>query len=437
MAQDKKSNPSKASTDSTPQGEKEAVNGDNSNGIDNPKIDGKSTGAKKTKTESADPLAKLESEIKQSRADEKQSAAPKAKAVNSTSSDGVSSPNNVNKKASNWLAIFALLFSVASSALVGFFWWQSQVWLDNQQQLDQLKQQNLISTQQTLSELQAKVGQLQRVSEQKLNQAESSNKSVNDALSSLAARVKELGQSQPNYWLAAEAGYLINLAERRLLVEQDVNTTIQLLLDANQRLSAMQNPSVFHIREAISEDIASLYSIKQPESDDVYLAISGLINEVQLIKFAQVYIPKPNTNSDAQPKVSDQAGDFVDNLLISVKRFFGNFITITRRDAKVQPQLPADQQWFVRANLTTQMLMAQNAVVNKNQAVYNDSLIQTQKWLAQYFDTDNPRVIAVIATLIELQRKDVGLVLPTGLTAQPLIDNFLKQQIALKESNND
>lgn len=437
MAQDKKSNPSNASSDSTPQGEKEALHGDNSNGIDNPKIDGKSTGAKKPQNESADPLSKLASEVKQSRANEKQTATPKAKSANPPSSPALSSANNGNKKASNWLAIFALLFSVAASALVGFFWWQSQVWLENQQQLDQLKQQNLISTQQTLSELQAKVSQLQRVSEQKLNQAENSNKSVNDALSSLAARVKELGQSQPNYWLAAEAGYLINLAERRLLVEQDVNTTIQLLLDANQRLSAMQNPSVFHIREAISEDIASLYSIKQPESDDVYLAISGLINEVQLIKFAQVYIPKPNTSSDAQPKVSDQAGDFLDNLLISVKRFFGNFITITRRDAKVQPQLPADQQWFVRANLTTQMLMAQNAVVNKNQAVYNDALIQTQQWLAQYFDTDNARVIAVIATLIELQRKDVGLVLPTGLTAQPLIDNFLKQQIALKESNND
>lgn len=462
MAQDKKSNPSKASNELTPPGEKEVAD----------------VNKAATKTDddlsTLESLAKLESEIKQSRDAEKANQTAdvkkedtaktpikdpvidstvensKSKSTSDTSSfKGTSAKTSSTKQATpkantdkvkkqtSWFSIFAFIFSVAASAFVGFFWWQSQLWLKNQEQVDQLKQQAVINTQQSLNQLQAKLNQLQLVVEQKQNQTQNNSAKINDSLNSLAARIKELGQSQPNYWLAAEAGYLINLAERRLLVEQDVNTAIQLLLDANQRLTAMQDPSVFHIRAGISEDIASLYTVKQPDSDSIYLSISGLIKQTENIKFAQVYIPKPNTDTELQPEVSGEVDDWYNNLLTSLKRFFGNFITITQRDAEVQPQLPADQKWFVRANLTTQMLMAQNAILDKNQALYEDALKQVETWVMQYFDTDDAAVISFITTLNALKQKDIGLSLPTGLQAQPLISNYLQQQIMLKESAND
>ncbi|MBU2918117.1 uroporphyrinogen-III C-methyltransferase [Psychrosphaera sp. F3M07] len=453
MAQDKKSNPSKASNELTPPGEKEVAD----------------VNKAATKTDddlsTLESLAKLESEIKQSRDAEKANQTAEVKKEEITQSKvkatagkssvennkGQPSPDKTSstnkdtaktqtvkvKRQTSWLSIFAFIFSIAASAFVGFFWWQSQLWLKNQEQVDQLKQQAVINTQQSLNQLQAKLNQLQLVVEQKQNQTQNNSAKINDSLNSLAARIKELGQSQPNYWLAAEAGYLINLAERRLLVEQDVNTAIQLLLDANQRLTAMQDPSVFHIRAGISEDIASLYTVKQPDSDSIYLSISGLIKQTENIKFAQVYIPKPNTDIELQPEVSGEVDDWYNNLLTSLKRFFGNFITITQRDAEVQPQLPADQKWFVRANLTTQMLMAQNAILDKNQALYEDALKQVETWVMQYFDTDDAAVISFITTLNALKQKDIALSLPTGLQAQPLISNYLQQQIMLKESAND
>ena len=440
MAQDKKSKSLKTSDALTPQGEKEVV-------------DAKSpTSKKKDELSTAESLAKLESEMKASRdagkvKDEKaKSAETKADKNTSTANDDRSNQTMkdttkpVVKKTTatrSWFAIFAFIFSLAASAFVGFFWWQSQIWLKNQEQVEQLKQQALINTQQSLNQLQEKLTQLQLATEQKQSQTQDNTTKVNDALSSLAARVKELGQSQPNYWLAAEAGYLINLAERRLLVEQDVNTAVQLLLDANQRLTAMQDPSVFHIRTAISEDVASLYTIKQPDSDSVYLAISGLMAEANTIKFAQVYIPKPNTSKKEQAEVSSDVNDFWSNIATSFKRFFGNFINITQRDAQVQPQLPADQKWFVRANLTTQMLMAQNAILDKNQARYDDALKNIETWTNQYFDSNDDAVISFMITLNSLQQQDIGLSLPSGLNAQPLIANYLQQQLSLKENKND
>lgn len=453
MAQDKKSKTSKTSNELTPQGEKEVLDAKNSTSTK--QDDSLSTKESLAKLESE---VKLESQIKKNRATEKQtgskSADPKkpetssSKAQANKTAEAPSSANSTKepekkvstsktKKPRSWLAIFAFIFSIAASAFVGFFWWQSQLWLKNQEQVEQLKQQAIVNTQQMLNQLQTKLTQLEVMSEKKLNQTEADTKQINDSLSTLAVRIKELGKSQPNYWLAAEAGYLINLAERRLLIEQDANTAIQLLLDANQRLTAMQDPSVFHIREALSEDVASLYSIKQPDSDSVYLALSGLIEETKSIKFAQVYIPEPNKTANKELQVSSEVNDWSDNLLISVRRFFGNFITITHREAKVQPQLPADQKWFVRANITTQLLMAQNATVDKNQALYNDALAKTEDWVSQYFDATDARVMAMVVTLSELKQKDIGLILPEELNAQPLIANYLKKQISLREKDQD
>lgn len=445
MAQDKKSKTSKTSNDLTPQGEKEVLDAKNSTSTK--QDDSLSTKESLAKLESE---VKLESEIKKASAAEKQADSKDAGSKKPETSSSAKSTKEPEKKISasktstaktkkprSWLAIFAFIFSIAASAFVGFFWWQSQLWLKNQEQVEQLKQQTIVNTQQMLNQLQTKLTQLEVMSEQKLNQTEADTKQINESLSSLALRIKELGKSQPNYWLAAEAGYLINLAERRLLIEQDANTAIQLLLDANQRLTAMQDPSVFHIREALSEDVASLYSIKQPDSDSVYLALSGLIEETKSIKFAQVYIPEPNKNAKKELQVSSEVNDWSDNLLISVRRFFGNFITITHREAKVQPQLPADQKWFVRANITTQLLMAQNATVDKNQALYNDALAKIEDWIAQYFDATDARVMAMNVTLSELKQKDIGLVLPEELNAQPLIANYLKKQISLREKDQD
>jgi uroporphyrin-3 C-methyltransferase len=179
MAQDKKSNPSKASNELTPPGEKEVAD----------------VNKAATKTDddlsTLESLSKLESEIKQSRDAEKANQTAevkkeeitqskvKASAGNSSvennkgqpSPDKTSSTNKDTaktqtvkvKRQTSWLSIFAFIFSIAASAFVGFFWWQSQLWLKNQEQVDQLKQQAVINTQQSLNQLQAKLNQLQLV----------------------------------------------------------------------------------------------------------------------------------------------------------------------------------------------------------------------------------------------------------------------------------
>ncbi|NVK24237.1 MAG: uroporphyrinogen-III C-methyltransferase, partial [Gammaproteobacteria bacterium] len=161
------------------------------------------------------------------------------------------------------------------------------------------------------------------------------------------------------------------------------------------------------------------------------------INEVQHIKFAQAYIPQPLSDTNEQETVSEDLNDWQQNLMISIKRFFGHFITITKRDAQVQPQLPAEQQWFVRSNLTTQLLMAQAATLDQHPARFNDAIEKLQLWTAQYFDNQDARVAAFMTTLNSLSQTDVGLELPTGLSSQALISNYVTEQLALKHSDSE
>ena len=404
-------------------------------------------------------LAKLEAElatekeqeVKQSEKVETERAKPKkrkaSKAENVSSDSSLDNNFNENKatqpsqvvKSRSWLAVFAFLFSLIAIAGVAFIWWQSQVWLKNQEQMEQLKQQSLLNTQQTLNQQQAQITDLLT----KLSQQQNNQQTVQQSLDSMQSRIKELGESQPNYWLAAEANYLINLAERRLLIEQDAGTAMRLLVDANMRLAAMQDPSVFHIRTAISQDIAALKVVNQPNTDDIYLALSGLLGQVPALPFAQVYIPQPNQVQSEAAQVSDNIDDWQDNLMVSVERFFAHFVTIRKQEMQVQPQLPADQQWFVRANINTELLMAQNAVLDKNQQRYLDAISIINQWSQQYFDQSKPEVVAFVNNLAHLSKQDVELVLPGELAAQALIANYVIEQLQLKEQtpveepNND
>lgn len=387
--------------------------------------------AQESKEDAAQALAKLEADLKAEQ--DKKSTKPDTSTVSKKKANPTPTANTQVVKSRSWLAVFAFLLSLGAIAAAGFVWWQNQLWLQNQEQLNQIKQQSLLNTQQSLNQQQAQITDLLS----KLSQQQNTQQSTQQSIDLMQNRVKELGESQPNYWLAAEANYLINLAERRLLVEQDVNTAIQLLVDASQRLAAMQDPSVFHIRTAVSEDIAALRVVKQPNTDDIYLTLSGLLNQVKTLPFDQAHIPDLKQESEQTVEVSDNIDDWQHNLAVSAKRFFAHFITVRKQGTQVQPQLPADQQWYVRSNLTTQLLMAQNAVLDKNQQRYIDAINTISLWSQEYFDTKEPSVVAFVNGIEHLSKQNVELVLPSGLATQPLIANFVIEQLKLKEENND
>lgn len=345
-------------------------------------------------------------------------ATDNAKSVKSSTSKPV--------KSGRGLAFFATLLALIALGGSGYLFWQAQMWLKTQQQVENLQQQSFENSQQTINQLQSRVTSLQS----ELSQSRNQQNALNQTLLDLQARTQELGETQPNQWLAAEALYLVNLAERRLLIERDINTALQLLVAANTRLTAMNDPSVFALREAISKDVAALHAIKQPSTEAIYLALSGVVDQVSKLEFKDSYTPQ-KVIEEATPEVSSESSDWQHNLAISFERFLNNFLRVKVRNVETGPQLPTDQQWYVRSNITYQLLQAQHAALNGQQALYLDGVSKSQNWIAMYFNNDSDLVVATSTTLDELLNKDVSLTLPTQLTSQSLISDYVRNELNL------
>lgn len=335
----------------------------------------------------------------------------------------------------SWWGFLAFWISLAAASAVGYLWWQAKLWQndlqasvsESQQANQRLANQSFKQANETMTQVQRHLAQLQQ------NQQNSNDFVVASQrdLTALSQRVKELGQSQPNTWLAAEASYLVNLAEHRLIIEKDVNTAIQLLIEANLRLTAMNDPSVFYLRTSISEDIARLSSVTTPETEAIYLSLSGLMSQVANWPFAHKYIPEP-TATEPEVDLSEDVAEWRDNLAKTVDKLMTNFIRIERRDVKVEPELPPSERWFVRANISAQITAAQHASLNHQSDVYAQSLQQIELWIKQYFDQQSATVQSALNTLLALKQKSVTISLPNELSSQALLANYVNSLQAQK-----
>ena len=400
--------------------------------------DAKTATDKKSNADEA--LAKLQQDLEQAKQAEAEKAeeklAPTAaqkpqKRAKAKESANKATANQTAKpvKSGRGLALFSTLLALIAIGGCGYLFWQAQMWLKTQQQVENLQQQSFENNQQTINQLQTRLASLQS----ELNRSRSQQGALNQTLVDLKARTQELGETQPNQWLAAEALYLVNLAERRLLIERDVQTALQLLVAANTRLTAMNDPSVFKLREAISKDVAALHAIKQPSTEAIYLALSGVVDQVSKLEFKDTYTPQIEAVEESK-EVSSESSDWQQNLAISFERFLNNFLRVKVRNVETGPQLPTDQQWYVRTNVTNQLLQAQQAALNGQQALFLDGVSKGQNWIAMYFDNDSDLVVATSTTLGELLTQDVSLSLPTKLESQSLISNYVRTELNLNAS---
>ena len=74
----------------------------------------------------------------------------------------------------------------------------------------------------------------------------------------LQTKVLDLDDKRPNDWMLAESEYLVRMAGRKLWLEHDIVSAITLLGNADERIKALNDPSLMPIRKALAEDIAKL-----------------------------------------------------------------------------------------------------------------------------------------------------------------------------------
>ncbi|MDM5094113.1 uroporphyrinogen-III C-methyltransferase [Aeromonas rivipollensis] len=248
-----------------------------------------------------------------------------------------------------------------------------------------------------------------------------------EALDALQHKVLDLDDKRPNDWMLAESEYLVRMAGRKLWLEHDIVSAITLLGNADERIKALNDPSLMPIRKALAEDIAQLKGMPRVDREGLTLKLAALSDQIELLPLSTVSMPEAKAEPDQA--VSTNPDEWESNLKKNWMKFTENFITIRRRDGAVEALLSPQQEIFLRENLKTKLLQAQLAVYREQQALYTDSLEKAQRWLTQYFDTDNSATQYMQSELDKLKGEQIQFDYPDQFKTQAMLEQVLTERL--------
>ncbi|MBW3806777.1 heme biosynthesis operon protein HemX [Aeromonas jandaei] len=288
-----------------------------------------------------------------------------------------------------------------------------------QAELAQLKQQ--------LASAMSKIDQSNSKGAEQLAALGQTQQRLQGEMQGLQNRVLDLNDKRPNDWMLAESEYLVRMAGRKLWLEHDLVSAITLLGNADERIAALNDPSLMPIRKALAEDITKLKGMPRIDREGLTLKLAALEDQIELLPLSAVNMPEAKQEQDQA--VSTNPDEWESNLKKNWVKFTENFITIRRRDGAVEALLSPQQEFFLRENLKTKLLQAQLAVYREQQSLYEDSIDKAQRWLTQYFDTDNSATHYMQGELDKLKGEQIQISYPEQFKTQAMLEQVLTERL--------
>ncbi|NJI11793.1 uroporphyrinogen-III C-methyltransferase [Aeromonas veronii] len=288
-----------------------------------------------------------------------------------------------------------------------------------QAELAQLKQQ--------LASALSKIDQTSSKDAEQLAALDQTQQRLQGEMQGLQNRVLDLNDKRPNDWMLAESEYLVRVAGRKLWLEHDLVSAITLLGNADERIAALNDPSLMPIRKALAEDIAKLKGMPRIDREGLTLKLAALSDQIELLPLSTVSMPEAKAEPDQA--VSTNPDEWESNLKKNWVKFTENFVTIRRRDGAVEALLSPQQEIFLRENLKTKLLQAQLSVYREQQALYEDSLDKAQRWLTQYFDTDNSATRYMQGEIDKLKGEQIQIDYPAQFKTQAMLEQVLTERL--------
>ncbi|MGL0817441.1 uroporphyrinogen-III C-methyltransferase [Vibrio vulnificus] len=329
------------------------------------------------------------------------------------------------KKPSQKLSILAIIIALLGTGGVAFqlqqqnSQYQAQIAaLQNQLQQTQSAMSNELN--QVKQETVAKATEVTHKAEVVLAQQQKSIESLQLAMADVKGR-------RPNDWLLAEADYLVKLAGRKLFLEHDVVSATSLMESADQRIAALNDPSLVPLRKAMAKDITDLKTIPLIDRDGLVLRLTALQQQVDQLPLANAILPEAKTVEKQQ--VSDDINNWQNNLMASLKAFSENFITFRTRDGNVIPLLSPEQHFYLKENIKAKIETAIKAVYQEQGEIYTTSLTTAEAWSQAFFNQDNNTVKEFTQSLKQLSEQKIQVQYPVKLQTQNQLADVIRERL--------
>jgi len=360
------------------------------------------------------------------------STKPLQSAKHTTSKTGTPKTGKASNKAAT-IAIALAAVSIFSS--IGHYVWQQQ---QNSAQLLSMKQENQQIIQQSQEQLKTsltaefnrQLQQQNKVSIQSQQSAKQSHLDSDSQIQRLTAQMsqleQEVSQRQPSDWLVHEAEYLVRVAARTMWLERDTTAAINLLRDADSRLKELNQPKFLPVRALINEDIESLALMPALKNQEAILTLMALNKQVPTLSLAGVNLAQTLVQNQEDFVLSDDINDWQENLAKTWQKFLNDFITVRRRTGMAEPLLAPDQQQHLKQNLGLKVQLAQWAASEQKEDVYQQTLLDIQQWLNEFFDMNLAANKSFYNSIEQLKQHKIYYDYPSDLRSLAAIKHLLQ-----------
>ena len=229
---------------------------------------------------------------------------------------------------------------------------------------------------------------------------------------------------QPTDWLFSEADFLLNNALRKLVLDNDVDTSVSLLKLADETLAKVNNSQSAAIRSAINQDLKQLLSVAGVDQNAVMQKLSQLANTVDELPVLDV-----NFGDDQNAtKLSDSLSDWAENAEKSATSFLNHFIRISPKHGADRKELLApNQDIYLRENIRLRLQLAIMAVPRQQNELYKQSLEAVASWIRSYFDTNAEVTQSFLKSVDELSEVSIYVDVPSQLQSLSMLDKYLNR----------
>lgn len=264
-----------------------------------------------------------------------------------------------------------------------------------------------------------------------LEQAQSNYTSqINDLQIQLSKVNGAANKADAGTWLLSDANFLLKDAVRKLVVDNDVETAVGLLKEADNALSRVTNAQVAPVREAIQADLAQLNKVNKVDQNGLMQRLSHLANNVDDLALVDQNVMEQAKSSD----VSDSINDWQQNIEKSASSFLDHFIRISDRNKADEKAIVApNQEIYLRENIRLRLQIAILAVTRQQNDLYKQSLDAVATWVRSYFDANSENVKSFLKEIDDLAEQSIYVDAPDSLQSLSALDSVLQKKSSAVE----
>lgn len=221
----------------------------------------------------------------------------------------------------------------------------------------------------------------------------------------VASDVERTTPPEADDWKIAEVGYLLRIANHRILMERNIADAQALLANADSLLAELDDFRWHGVRELIAAERIALEQVQDTtDVQGVYLALEALKAPLGELLKARPILSSPG--EDQQPSVESSVWDA---LLLRLSDVF----RIQRIDStSIKPLLTTDERYYIEQQLRLALEQAQLGALRHQQGVFDASLGNVRRWLEQEFEPGTSGLDALLKSVDELATVKLELPLP-------------------------